>query len=238
MVTKTQPVVKKVVKKTVAKTEPVVKSKAKLVSLEGLTGLALHRAKMANAKASGKALPAKAKATGARTRVALPVFKAPAEFKPHFLEVFVKTEKDGLLGGQIKAIRYQGRYDPQAEDKKKRDLASYDQPTLQGILARLAGVTYATNAAKRLPSSKAFRVVMRINKKAKDGSLSVGIKTIAMHQKSLKTGRVTYKELERTDPAFRQIRKSSRLLPSAFQNVLMPPKIVRGKRVADEADED
>lgn len=243
-------IIKKVVKKpaakapakVVAKAAPAAKGKVALIDLTGLTGLALHHAKQKNAKASGKPMPAKAKAAGAAKktsgRVALPIFKAPADFKPHFLEVFVKTEKDGLLGSSIKATRYQGRYDPEAEDKKKADLGTYDSATLMGILSRFSGVTYGTNMTRRLPPNTVFRILTRVNKKSADSSLSVGIKAIAKAVKSTKTGRMLYKDLLKTDPDYRRLRKASRLLPAAFKTVLMPPKRVRGQKVEAEADDE
>ncbi len=79
------------------------------------------------------------------------VFQAPADFKPHFLEVLVRTEKDGLLSHQIKATRYVGKYNPQAEDKKKFDLGAYDSKTLIGIMARLSAKTFKTNGQKIMP---------------------------------------------------------------------------------------
>lgn len=65
----------------------------------------------------------------------------------------VRTEKDGLVGSAIKAIRYVGRYDPQAEDKKKFDISAYDVPTLIGIQSRLAAVLFKTNPLKLYPVS-------------------------------------------------------------------------------------
>lgn len=233
---------KKVVSKGKTKTSKAEapKGKAKLVSLEGLTGLALHRAKQANAKASGKSLPAakgkgKAKASG---RTPLPTFKAPEEFKPHFVEVTVRTEKDGLLGSGIRAIRYTGRYDPQADDKKKADLKTYDMPTVIGIQARLAAVTYGTNMSKRLLPNTLYQIVLRVNKKAADGTISVLIKSISQIVKN-KKGRLAPKELEKSDPYYRKLRKAKNFLPAAFKEVLMPPKKVRGAaKKNDDAEDD
>lgn len=221
----------------VAKAKPAATA-GKKVSLEGLTGLALHRAKASNAKLAGGTVKGKAKPAAKKTgRAALPIFKAPADFKPFFLEVFLRTEKDGLLSSMIKATRYQGRYDPEAEDKKKADLGSYDQPTLMGILSRFSGVTYGTNMTRRLPPNTTYRALLRVNKKAADDSLSVLFKGVAVGAKNGK-GRVVYDDLEKQDPNYRKLRKASRLLPAAFKAVLMPPKKVRGKKVEAEEDEE
>lgn len=203
----------------------------------------------APAKSAKKGFPPK-KTAGAKPgkvtkKKGPPVFKAPADFKPHFLLVQIATEKDGLLGSAIKATRYQGRFDREVEDKKKFDLGSYDVKTLVGIQARIAAVTYkSTNDKKydvqpklradvkgshRLPASTVFQVLMRIGKKSADQSLTVGIKQIWQALENPKTGRQGLKELEKTDPAYRMIRKSSRVLPAAFKEVLLPPKRTRGK---------
>lgn len=198
-----------------------------------------------------KGFPAKKEGGPARTapkRKPLPTYKAPADFKPHFLLISVLTEKDGLLASSIKAIRYQGRFDREVEDKKKFDMSNYDPVTLIGIQARLAAVTYKTNAEKkfpempsarkdlkgahRLPASAGFQILVRVGKKAADQSLTTSVKQIWQQLKSPKTGRVGLKELEKTDPAYRAIRKVSRLMPAAFKNVLMPPK--RGRKQVEE----
>ncbi len=151
--------------------------------------------------------------------------------------VYVKTDKDGLLGNVIKAVRYTGRYDPDAPDKKKFDLSTYDTPTLMGILGRLSGATFVTNVDKRLPKNRVFSLQLRVIRKAKDNSLAVSFKSISYKDKN-KKGRVVDVELDKKDPVYRKIRKSSRTLPAAFKNVLNPPKRVRGKVVEKEDEDD
>jgi len=190
----------------------------------------------------------------APVRKPLPVYKAPADFKPHFLLVEFKTEKDGLIAAQIKATRYQGKFDFDADEKKKFNLASYDAQTLVGVAARLSGVTYkASNdkklpadlkarnngdkfGAARLPASTVFAVLMRVGRRSADNSLTAGIKSVFQTVTLAKTGRVVRKELGKTDPAFRLIRKAARLLPPAFSNVQMPPKRTRGSRNQTEEE--
>jgi hypothetical protein len=82
-------------------------------------------------------------------RKPLPTFKAPADFKPHFLLVTVATEADGLLGNKVKAVRYLGKFSREAEDKKKSDMASYDMLTVAGIMARLSGKTFKPTNDKK-----------------------------------------------------------------------------------------
>lgn len=151
--------------------------------------------------------------------------------------VLVKTDKDGLLSNAIRATRYQGRYDPDAPEKKKFDLASYDQPTVQGILGRLSGATYVTNVDKRLPKNRVFSLQLRVIKKAKDNSLAVSFKSISYKEKN-KKGRVVDIELDKKDPLYRKIRKASRTLPGAFKDTINPPKRVRGKVVDKDDEED
>jgi len=125
--------------------ETVVK-KAKKAVKEGKTGKKLSPLEAARlAKKSGKAPKAKGKKKG------VPTWTAPEDFKPFFLAIDVRTDKDGLFSSAIKGTRFQGKYDPQAPDKKKFDLGSYDQETLQGILARLSGPTFKANIEKRYP---------------------------------------------------------------------------------------
>lgn len=151
--------------------------------------------------------------------------------------VYVKTDKDGLLSNNIKAIRYAGRYDPDAPDKKKFDLATYDVPTLMGILGRLSGATYITNPEKRLPKNRVFSLQLRVIRKAKDNSLGVSFKSISYKEKN-KKGRIVDVELDKKDPDYRKIRKASRTLPAAFKNTINPPKRTRGKVVEKEDEDD
>lgn len=224
-------------KSTKSKEEPKAKSKKVAVpekkakkSEKEMTPL--EKARLA--RANGTAGKGKKKAT----KKPIPIFKAPEDFKPHFLEVVVRTEKDGLLSSGIKATRYVGRYDPDAPDKKKIDLSGYDQVTLQGVLSRLSMTTYTPNAAKRLPANTTYKILLRVNRKSKDGSLSIGFKGVSVGVKSEKTGRVRAVALDKKDPQYRMFRKSSRIMPGAFKAVLMPPKRVRGVKVAKETEED
>ena len=203
-----------------------------------------------------KGFPAK-KSTGAAparpARKPLPTFKAPADFKPHFLLLQVKTEANGLIASQVKAVRYQGKFDREADDKKKFDMANYDMPTVVGIAARLGGVTYkATNdkkfpaepkkraafkGAARLPAKTTFQILLRVGKKSADGSLTTGVKQIWQAVTNPATGRQKLQELEKTDLCYRAIRKVSRFLPAAFANVQMPPKRTRSRKTESEDDE-
>lgn len=211
------------------------------------------------ARKSGKA--GKASAGKKKKKV---LFKAPADFKPFFLEISARTEKDGLFGPAIKGVRYVGRYDPNAEDKKKFDISAYDMPTLLGVASRLSAATYKTNAEKRfpadikernstekvdgkvklvhrtqkrLPPNTSFRIVMRVIKKKADDSLGVSIKSIEQGVENAK-GRIKPVALDKKDPAYRAIRKAQNILASAFKGVLLPPKRGRVKKVKEEEDDE
>ena len=236
-------------------------------------------AKAAPAKTTAKAAPAKTTAkttkpaaaapakkapfgrgttTGARKVPARPkrkpvLFAAPADFKPHFLMLQAKTEKDGLFCSNMVATRYVGRYDPEAEDRKKFNLAEYDPRTLCGIAARLSAITFKATqdrfyepsaqgrvgirGAHRLPKSTQFNILMRVGMKKADGSLTCRVVSVEQPvKKTLKSGKTktVMIALEKTDPVWRLIRRASRILPAAFENVLMPPKRTRGSRQTDE----
>lgn len=207
-------------------------------------------------KAKAAGVPAKKGAAAKRpARKPLPTWAAPADFKPHFVEVTVKTEKDGLLGNAIKAVRVNGRYDlddpGNIDERKKFDMSAYDKTTLIGIQARLAAVTFkATNdkkfpvepkgrtevkGAMRLPANTTFRLVLRVNRK-KEGHLAVLIKQILQAVKN-KAGNVKAVPLDKKDPVYRSLRKSLRFLPAAFKDVQMPPARRRGKKAEDDGEE-
>lgn len=182
----------------------------------------------------------------------IPTFTAPADFKPHFLLLQFKTEKDSLIATNVKATRYQGRFDREADDKKKFNLGAYDPTTLMALAARVAAVTYkASNDKKmpvepkereglkgsnRLPPSTTFQVLLRIGRKKEGNVLTGGVKGIWQAVENKKTGRLKLQELEKTDPAYRLIRKVRAFLPAAFTQVQMPPK--RSRKKADEDSED
>jgi hypothetical protein len=183
----------------------------------------------------------------------IPTFTAPADFKPHFLLLQFKTEKDSLIATNVKATRYQGRFDRDADDKKKFNLGAYDMVTLMALAARVSAVTYkASNDKKmpvdpsereglkgsnRLPPSTTFQVLLRVGRKKEGNVLTGGVKQIWQAVESKKTGRLKLEELEKTDPAYRLIRKVRAFLPAAFTQVQMPPKRSR-KKASDEDSDD
>ena len=203
-------------KKKVVKKAPAIKSK---VAKSNVDAMAKARASKAGAKREVK-MPS------------YPVWTAPADFKPHLLEIHVRTDKDGLLGPAIKVTRYRGQLTD--DPRKKWDVAEYDMQTVIGILARLSMTTYVTNQTKRLPASTRFRILMRVSmSRAKQNMLTCSFKEVSRVAK-LKSGKLKIVPYDKKDPIYRKFRKASRILPSAFANCLMPPKKTRQKAVAEE----
>lgn len=153
------------------------------------------------------------------------------------MTVLLKTEKDGLLSNGIKATRYQGRYDPEADEKKKFDVGTYDPKTVAGVLSRFSMTTFVTNAAKRLPANTLYQILLRVNRKSADGSISIIFKGMDVMEKN-KKGRIVANALDKKDPVYRKFRKATRILPAAFKTVLMPPKRVRGANKKAESDDE
>jgi hypothetical protein len=241
--------VKKVKKGTATKAVPKSKA-AESVSVKNKGALAK--------KVPAKKVPP-AKKVGKAKRKEF-VFEAPADFKPFFLEVTLKTEKDGLLGNQIKAIRYQGRYDPQAEDKKKFDLSAFDVKTLVGLQARIAQVLFKSNPTKFYPQSIKERTAKEKVKK-EDGTVrekavfgaafrlppntvfrivfrigkrkadnALTVRTTQVSQVVTINSVKKLKALDRTDPVFKAFGKARRFMAAAFKDVLLPPKRTRSRR--------
>lgn len=186
-----------------------------------------------------KGFPAKkagtaAKKPAASARPAKITFQAPADFKPSFFEIEFATLRDGLLNGaSVKIERVKGNWtNPEA---KRYDLTTYDQATFNAIVARLGSI-YAPNILRRLPPKTKFGVVVRVNRRSVDGTLSVIIKGIKQTVASKKNpGKSVWKWFEdKKDLTYRKIRKITNIMPGAFLNVQLPPSGRQPKKAADE----
>ena len=195
--------------------------------------------------------PPKAKNAGGVKKSKFASVEAPADFKPHFLLLVFRTESDGLIGADFRAVRYKGRFNRDAEEKKKSEMVRYDPLTLIGIASRMGALLYKTTGTKffsssvkernkekikgahRLPRNTVFQALCRVSKK-KDGLISVSIKSVFQMCKSEKTGKIKPIELVKTDPVSRTVRRAGKFLPPAFKRVLMPPKMARKKKGDDE----
>lgn len=172
-----------------------------------------------------KPVTAAVKAARAKTKAARPAkitFAAPEDMKPCFLELMFRTMEDGLLGPSFKAIRIKGNWtNPEA---RRFDMLAYDAKTVAALMARIGARTFAAGAAKRLPANTAYRLVIRVGKRAADGTILSSIKSLAKQVKSVKTGKALWKEMsDEKDPVRRKLRSIARFLPGAFVNIQLPP---------------
>lgn len=194
------------------------------------------------------AVPGKKVAAKKRpARKPLPAIAAPEGMRPQFVLAQIRTGKDGLFGPS-KFVRYIGRFDFGADDKKKRDLATYDPQTATQIYGRLSATTFkaTTNTmnpdpkvrtgvkgAMRLPPNTTFLVLIRATVKRADQTVAARIAKVFQVCKN-KAGKAVPRELEKVDPAYRLIRRASRIMPPAFATVMEPPKLGRRKVVEEE----
>lgn len=157
-------------------------------------------------------------------------WKAPEDFTPFYVEINVETDKDGLLGNYIQCTRYVGNYNPDADEKKLRDMNLYDYDTVLGVLSRLSMTTYATNVARRLTPNANFTIIMRI-RKDKENNLAVTFKEIWKEYSVKVKGKKKQKmvQLEKSDPEYRAFRKSSRIIPCAFKECKPAPTLTEMK---------
>lgn len=179
---------------------------------------------------------------------ALPVFKAPEDFKPHFLTLQFVTGPDGIAYKGAKFTRYKGRFDFAAEDKKKLDMMEYDPNTCLSIFARVAAKAFSKSTPKmmpasrkeraglkgahRLPANTHFIVVLRPGVKKANNELTCRVREV--HQVVANAaGKKKPIALDKKDPAYRMIRGASRILPGAFVNSIEPPKRERKARTEE-----
>lgn len=174
----------------------------------------LEKARLARANGTAKKKPAAKKKL---------TWKAPGDFKAAFYEVQFKTEKDGLVGGKINVTRIQGTYD-RAPERNRRNLETFDLPTLNGIAARLGAATFVSKVDNRLPANTQFRALFRVGVRSADNTLTVTLRTLWYGRKT-PSGMVKPSEMARTDPAFRRVRRTTQFLPAIFATAEMPPKL-------------
>ena len=208
-------VAKKVVpaaKKTIA----AKKSSANMTPLE----------KARLARASGKSTT-KRKAGTARPKP-YGLFKAPKDFKPFFVEVAVRVDKDGVISN-LKATKYRGR--PDTENVKTVDLGLYEPQTLIKLAARLAGPSFVNKVDKRLPAGATAKIMYRVGKKAEGNVLTVGIKGISLKLDGDKT---KFKPLEKSDPRYRVLRKSGHFTAAAYTQTKPFPSAAELKALNSE----
>jgi len=181
-----------------------------------------------------KKAPAKKTAGAAkRPRPAPITFEAPSDFKPAFFEVQFAVGEDGLMvPASFGAKRVRGRWDN--AEAKRYDMAEYDPVTLLGIATRFAYITFAPNVAKRLPAGSKFQLVLRVAKKAADGTLTARVVAARYVNDAGKWKWYT----DKADPIYRKLRRAAKVLPSAFVAVQLPPSGRRTKKSDEDSGED
>ena len=186
--------------------------------------------RLKSTSANSKKLAAARKAAPARKP--LPKFKAPADFKPAFYEVYLGVGRDGMIDPRsFKMIRVQGKIDnPEA---KRSDLSEFDSTTMLGVIARLSSIMYITNLEKRLecfPAGSKYRLTIRVSKRAADNSLACTVRLL--HRQNTE-GRWRLVK-DKTDITYRRLRRVARIMPSAFVAAQLPPKGVRRKKEVED----
>lgn len=163
----------------------------------------LEKARLARAAGKGK--------TKAKKKNALPIFKAPADFKPFFMKVGVLIDKDGILT-DMKATRVKGSITN--ENAKTVDMLVWDPDVVRRLFGRYSALAFVRNVAKRLPPGMAT-LVMRVSANRETSDLRVSIKDIKFREG--KDGK--FKVLDKKDAKYRLLRKPGRFLPAAFTKV-------------------
>ena len=181
----------------------------------------------------GQRPPRGTSTTAKRVRKPVPTWQAPADFKPFFCEIFLRTDIDGLLSADMKAVHYTGRYDRNCDDRKKAVINDYDSRTCMGILSRLSMRAFHTNPEKRLAPKTTYHLVLRVGVKKATNELNVLFKEVGIVKK-LKTGKAKLVVLDKKDPQAKLFTKSKPILGAAFSKVLMPPKKTRKSAKAEE----
>ncbi|MGE8451118.1 MAG: hypothetical protein ACN6OP_10965 [Pseudomonadales bacterium] len=191
----------------------------------------------------GKGFPKKGSGAGKpKKKTKIPTWKAPQDFKTGFVvEWTFETEKDGMPGNRIRAIRFKGKYDPKADDKKKFDMMTYDVKTVLGIQARMSltqfhatGKITSKGARTRLEPNTIYRALIRVGKKKADDTLTARVTTVLKGVE--KKGKIKMVELDKKDVDYRKIRKANRYLPAAFRQVAALPE--RSRRKREDANDD
>jgi hypothetical protein len=188
----------------------------------------LEKARLAK-KAGGK--PGKKKAS---KKKALPVFKAPEEFKPFFFRALAKIGKDGFIN-DIKLVRIKGSL--KNENAKTVDMADWDPLTLQRFGIRYGTGTFVTNPEKRLPAGQVLKFAGRVSVKSSTGGLGVSLKEFKIMDPATKKAKdIDSKSADPYVKYYRLARKPAKFLAGAFTNVKPFPSGAELKAISKEKD--
>lgn len=187
----------------------------------------LEKARLAKKAGGGKK---KAKAKN------VPVFKAPAEFKPFFIRCTAKVAKDGFIQ-DIKVTRIKGSLTN--ENAKTVDMATWDPLTHTRFCTRYGTGTFVSNADKRLPAGKVIKFAGRVSIKSSTGGLNVSLKDFKLvDPETKKAVSIDSKSKDPLVKYYRLARKPAKFLGAAFTNVKPFPSAAEMKAMAkDEASE-
>ena len=191
----------------------------------------LEKARLAKKAGAGKGgkKPAKKKN-------ALPVFKAPEEFKPFFFRAAAKIGKDGFVQ-DMKMVRIKGSLTN--ENAKTVDMSLWDPVTFTRFCTRYGTGTFATNIAKRLPPGMMIKFAGRVSIKSSTGGLNVSLKEFKLVDPSTKKSKeLGPKASKDIVPFYRLARKPGKFLPAAFVQVKPFPSGAELKEMSkDQEDE-
>ena len=207
----------------------VSKKPAAVVDDDEEEALPVRKASPAKKAAAKKTAPAK-KAAGTRTPPVKLLFQAPPDFAPAFFELIFATGEDGLIAPDgVSMNRVKGNWTN--ENAKRFDMSGYDIATMMATVSRFASISFAANPIKRLPANMKFFIVLRCNRRSKDGSLAVILKSVSR----CPADKTKFKVFtDKTDPVLRRLRRAARVLPSAFTQVQLPPSRRRTNSAEEE----
>lgn len=188
----------------------------------------LEKARLARKNGTGK--------KKAKTKSNLKTWKIPEEFKNFHAVILFKTEKDGMLGNQLKVMRFKGK--PESGNDNW-DMSTYDPKTVNGVAARLGAVLFhptgreTKSGPTRLPAKTAFMLKCYVSK-VKGDQLKAVVKEVSVQIE--KNGKKKFKVLDNKEVFCRKIRKVNKYFAAAFKDTVLPPKPQKRKRA--EADDE
>lgn len=215
-------------KKTTPAAKPTPKVAAK--TAPKVAKPATDEADAGSEKKSGRKAPPVGK--GRAPNPIKPTWQAPSDFKPSFYSFRFKTDRWGLIDTRsVFGERIRGRWDN--PDAKRWDLSEFDPATLRGFAMIMSAAIYAPNPGKRLPPNQPFLCIVRAGKASETNILRARL--VAVGTKTKADAKLRWFE-DKTDPAYRRLRRVNRSLPSAFVDAQLPP-LARKKSSADEESE-
>lgn len=179
-------------------------------------------------KAAARPAAPKPKPLTKEQKAKLVAHKAPADFKPAYYELRVKTSHDGMLVLD-KMERIKGAWDN--PDAKRFNLAEYDVGTLVGVMSRLQASGYSSNFHRRWKPKSFYGIILRTGMSKATGTLTVSVKgayEVVDGKTPGKKKRAWFED--KTDATYKKIRRAARLLRGAFVTNQLPPSTGRQRK--------